>query len=139
MSLSRMSLLSGIAVLGLAVLPVAAHAEDAPAVGIEKPATSAEAREARKEARAEKMKEKMDENFAEADADKDGFLSLEEFLERPKKKFAEIDGDKDGKLTKEEMKAHSESHRAKWKGPGKHGKDGQPGEAPAEPAPAPAE
>lgn len=71
--------------------------------------------------------------FEEADANKDGVLSKEEFLARHEKKFAEIDANGDGSISKDEMEArHAEwrekmkEHRAKKKG------DVAPVEAPAE-------
>lgn len=56
----------------------------------------------------EMMIEKMDAN-------KDGVVSLEEFLEAHKARFAEIDTDKSGTLTPEEIKAHHEAKRGEWK------------------------
>ena len=57
----------------------------------------------------------MQKHFEEADTDKNGTLSLDEFLERHKKKFVEIDADKSGDLTPEEMRAYGEAHREEWK------------------------
>lgn len=52
--------------------------------------------------------------FEGADTNKDGALSLDEFLERHKQKFAEIDTDKNGSLSPEELKAHGETRKDRW-------------------------
>ena len=44
-------------------------------------------------------------HFAKLDADKDGKVSLDEFLVRSKGHFTKIDANKDGSLTKDEMKS----------------------------------
>ena len=80
--------------------------------------------------------EMMHKGFEEADTNKDGSLSLDEFLERHKKKFAEIDTDKNGSLSQDEMKKHGDEKRAEWKErrekfkEGNHG-DHPPGDKPA--------
>lgn len=56
---------------------------------------------------------KMGEAFGEADTDKDGSLSLQEFLARHEAKFKEIDGNSDGKLTQEEFQAYRETMKKK--------------------------
>jgi Ca2+-binding EF-hand superfamily protein len=61
------------------------------------------------------MKEKANTAFNDADANKDGALSLDEFLVRHKEKFNEIDTDKSGSLTQDEMKAHGAEKRERWK------------------------
>ncbi len=53
--------------------------------------------------------------FAEQDANKDGTVSEEEFLNFGKKKFGEIDADHNGQITKEEAQKHHEARREKWK------------------------
>jgi hypothetical protein len=52
---------------------------------------------------------KMKPSFEEADTNKDGSISLQEFLARHEAKFKEIDTNSDGKLTKEEFQAYGES------------------------------
>ncbi len=52
---------------------------------------------------------KMRPAFEEADANKDGSISLEEFLARHQAKFKEIDANNDGKLTQEEFQTYSEN------------------------------
>lgn len=79
-----------------AMIPAAAHAEDGPD---KKP---------RGQGGPEMMIEKMDAN-------KDGVVSLDEFLEAHKTRFTEIDTDKSGTLTPEEIKAHHEAKRGEWK------------------------
>ncbi|MBN8521953.1 MAG: hypothetical protein J0L77_08685 [Alphaproteobacteria bacterium] len=49
--------------------------------------------------------------FAKNDANNDGVVTQEEFLNHAKTKFSEIDKDGDGKITK----AESDTHRAQWK------------------------
>lgn len=120
--------------------PAMAMAEDAPASSTA--ATSAPAAEAPmgdgmmgEGMMGDEMRRKMydpKKNFAEADADKDGFLSLDEFLERHKKKFAEIDANKDGKISPEEMKERGEMMREKMHGRHERMMDKREDEKPAE-------
>lgn len=71
--------------------------------------------------------------FAEADANKDGALDVEEFLARHREKFKEIDTSGDGKITADEMKVHGDKMREKMKEhAGKHGKGKPP--VPEQPA-----
>lgn len=51
----------------------------------------------------------------EADTNKDGTISKEEFLESSAKRFAEIDNDGDGKITPAEIEARRAEFRAKMK------------------------
>ncbi len=95
------------------LVPAIASAEDAAPAGDSAPTASATAEGAGEHH--EKMMHKKGKIFDEADTNKDGVLSLEEFLERHKQKFAEIDTDKNGTLTRDEMKAYGEEHRAKMK------------------------
>jgi hypothetical protein len=48
--------------------------------------------------------------FKEADANGDGFLNKEEWVNGHAKKFDEIDADRDGKLTREELRAFHEAN-----------------------------
>lgn len=83
------------------------------------------------------MHKKGEAAFEEADANKDGALSLEEFLNRHKIKFTEIDADKNGSLSREEMKAYGETWREKMKTRKEGHKEMM--EKPAEEAPKPAQ
>lgn len=118
----------GAALAALFVLPVLAHAESTPATDAAKATTKMEAK---KEAM---MKERASAAFSEADTNKDGSLSLDEFLARHKQKFSEIDADKNGSLTPEELKAHGDERREHWK-QRKEGMKDKGGEPPMEKPP----
>lgn len=53
--------------------------------------------------------------FEIQDADKDGFVTKEEFMKFSEARFAESDSDKDGKVSKQEVKAQREKWEAKRK------------------------
>lgn len=64
--------------------------------------------------------------FEKLDADKDGSVTEQEFIDGNKEKFARMDSNKDGKVTKDELDAHHaemkkkrDAHRAEMKE--KHG------------------
>lgn len=61
--------------------------------------------------------DKAREMFAEADKDKDGALSLDEWkaMGRRERGFRMIDADKDGKVTPAEIRAAVEAYRARNK------------------------
>lgn len=52
--------------------------------------------------------------FEKLDADKDGSVTEQEFLDAHKKKFAEMDSNKDGKVTKDELEARRAEMKKKW-------------------------
>lgn len=56
-----------------------------------------------------------DHFIKELDTDGDGKISRAEFAAKGDKMFAEADANKDGFLTKDEMKAAHEARKAKWK------------------------
>lgn len=114
------------ALAGALLIPAFAFAED----------TAAPAADA---AKADDKHPPMHKHFEEADADKNGTLSLDEFLARHKKKFDEIDTDKSGGLSPDEMKTYGESRREEWKEHREKMKDMKgdaPADAPAEAPPA---
>lgn len=79
------------------------------------------------------------DRFAEADADKDGFLTKDEMQKAQEKKldemFTRTDTDKDGKLSKDEMEKGRAEMRKKWKERKESMKDGPKGEKPPVEAP----
>jgi hypothetical protein len=110
------------ALTGALMVPALAKAEDHTAAAVEaaKAAEPVKTEDAAKEApkadvKAEKGEHKGHKMFEDADSNKDGKLSKEEFLARHEKKFGEIDANKDGSLTPDEMKAHGEARREKFK------------------------
>jgi len=83
--------------------------------------------------------------FADADADKDGFVTREEMTTRQQARlddmFTTVDTDRDGKLSKDEMEKGRDLMRAKWKAKFDAERNAAPEVAPAStvaPAPAPA-
>lgn len=52
--------------------------------------------------------------FEKLDADKDGSVTEQEFIDGHKAKFAEMDTDKDGKVTKTELEARHAEMKKKW-------------------------
>ena len=52
--------------------------------------------------------------FDKLDADKDGSVTEQEFLDVHKKKFAEMDANKDGKITKDEMESRRAAMKKRW-------------------------
>lgn len=91
--ISLKTLILGTAIAGSLLTPALARAEDAPAMD-----------------QGPGHHERFDPKkaFEDSDTDKNGALSMEEFLARHKEKFAEIDADKSGSLTPEELKAYGE-------------------------------
>lgn len=82
--------------------------------------------------------------FDKLDADKDGSVTEQEFLEAHKKKFAEMDANKDGKVTKDELESRRAEMKKKWEARKAEMEakkvEGKPAEKPADaPAEAPAE
>lgn len=69
--------------------------------------------EAAIEAAVAKLRAKMQARFDEADANKDGKISREEFLAARTKWFAEVDTNGDGILDQNELRAWNRSHRGK--------------------------
>lgn len=96
--------LLGTVMAAMLLIPAMASAEDQPA-----------ANDGREMMHNEMMHKMPHHGFEEADTDKDGALSLDEFLERHKKKFSEIDADKSGSLSQDELKTYGEAHREKMK------------------------
>lgn len=95
------------------LIPAMAMAEEKAAPAADAPATVAA--EAPADGHGMMMHKKGQAAFEEADSNKDGALSLDEFLERHKIKFTEIDADKNGSLSQDEMKIYGETHREKMK------------------------
>lgn len=62
---------------------------------------------------AEKRKERAEKYFAKLDADKNGVISLEEFLERSNDRFEARDQDGDGRLSLDEFAARKDQRFAK--------------------------
>jgi hypothetical protein len=60
-------------------------------------------------------KDRDNKMFEMLDANKDGGVSLDEFLAPHQKRFVEIDADKNGAISAEEMKSHHEAMREKMK------------------------
>ena len=71
-----------------------------------------------------KGKDHKAKHLEKVDTNKDGKISLDEFLAQKKEHFTKVDVDADGFLTKEEMKAAHQKMKKKFKGKrGKHGCD----------------
>lgn len=72
--------------------------------------------------------------FEVQDADKDGFVTKEEFLKFSTDRFTESDANGDGKVSKDEVKAHHETMKKKWEAKKKEMEAGKAkeGSAPAE-------
>ncbi|HAU28843.1 MAG TPA: hypothetical protein DCW68_01870 [Rhodospirillaceae bacterium] len=70
---------------------------------------------------------KMPPILAEADLDKDGFLTLAEMQKQTEIRLAKMDTDKDGRVSMEEIRASAKHMRKgmKHEGRGKHGKNGK--------------
>jgi hypothetical protein len=79
---------------------------------------------------ARKMAERQ---VARLDTDKDGKVSLQEYLARQSEAFSKADANGDGFVTQEEMVARHEKHHAAMAGRARGSQDGQ---KPAAPAPA---
>ena len=70
--------------------------------------------------------------FEKLDADKDGSVTEQEFIDAHKAKFAEMDGDKDGKVTKAEIEARRDAMKKKWEAKKAEQNSEKPAEAPVE-------
>lgn len=61
------------------------------------------------------VKEKMKERYMEVDANGDGTISKEEFMNEAEARFKKIDSDGNNELSHQEMKEHRQEKRGKWK------------------------
>ena len=59
-----------------------------------------------------------EKNFQRMDSDKDGKISLEEWIKHHNEMFKEIDTDGDSFLTQEELRAHHEARQSEYRSPG---------------------